>query len=263
MKENRIMRRAVSLALAAALLCLALALGGCRQRERTFTVRSAWGDGSISFKLAATKPKANEAGTRLEFQSVLGLNEIADAIAWQLPENAALERPGGNILLRQTVGEGENAVTDFFFLAASEMPKLDLPGITDGEKEDPKGTKYVLSCMDTEFVTPEGRRLRFLFPAHLMIALGDRVPAEALPMDTSMRYNEIGNRALLEFYGDFGRYNTKFVDGAVVLNGYTNLPEGVDEFKLPPMGERVYLTVEGLVNDYTVKVSLSPPPAKR
>ena len=257
MKHNLMIRRALNLALAVALLCLALALSGCKQGEQTLTVRSAWGDGSMSLKLTATKPVVNEAGTRVEFQSVLSLGEIAEAIAGQLPENAAIEHSGGSILLRQTVGEGANAVTDFYFLTMAEVKKL----VKDeAEKGDPKGTRYVLSCMDTEFVSPEGRRVRFLFPQHLMVAFGERVPTEALPMDTPMRYNEIGNRVLQQFYKDFGRYNIWFVDGAWMLNGYA---EGVDESGLAPMGERIYLKVDGLVNDYTITVSLSPPSPDR
>ncbi|MDR3313831.1 MAG: hypothetical protein LBS96_05170 [Oscillospiraceae bacterium] len=257
----RAVRRALCLFLAAALLCLGLT--GCNQRAQEFTVRSTWGNGSLTLRLAAEKPQPNEAGTRVEFQSNLGLDEIADAIAEQLPANATMERPGGSILLRVTNGEGALAQTDFYYLSVSEMQSVQVVQNDDGqyqpvtEKPDRKGARYLLSCLEAEFASPEGT-VQFLFPSFFLGNFNQRMQTEALPMDTPMKFNEIGYQALLQFYEDFGRYNFRMVNGVVVISGYKNLPEGVDEFLLPPMGQRVYLKVDGLARDYTIQVSLTP-----
>ncbi len=253
----RCSRRVLCLTVVAALLCLGLA--GCRQPKRELTVRSAWGLGSMTFDLPGARLKANEAGTRVDFQSRLSMDEIAEIIAEQLPENTVLERPGGSILLRQTNGTGENTQTDYYYLTVNSMMSK-RTSINETEKAEPRGKHYLLTCLEAEFASPDGNSVKMLFPRHLLATGEERVADKALPTDTPMRYGEIAYRELLNFYDSFGRYNIKMVDGVMVINGYKNLPADVDELQLPPMGQRVYLKVDGLAREFTIQVSFKPGP---
>ncbi|MDR2525667.1 MAG: hypothetical protein LBC83_05750 [Oscillospiraceae bacterium] len=255
------MKRVVGVILLLSVFCAGFA--GCKQAEQEIVLRSAWGGGSLVLRIPGAKPEATEDAAQTLFRSKLSTDELAEVIVAQLPADVKLERPGGSILLLQVI----DGRTDYYYLCPAE--ELESEVITNEvgkpdvvtEKPHRRGVQYQFSCLQTSFASPTGA-VSILFPRHFLRRFSDRLALEPLPLDTPMPISEVSYRALFGFYQAFGRYQVIMVDGAAVISGYQNLPEGVEEYQLPPLGERLYIKLEGLSQSYTVQISMRPDAVK-